>query len=281
MVSELQALERVERTGEKPNETQKAFQAEYLQLVQNRQPLSGDQQIIILGPSGDTTSDKGGKPAKQGPETPIDRLEKAAEEYMKTGKLTPELRKKFDGVVAESDKGPSPRIPVLEKQIQGLADEAKAYFTPEKQQEAKTLQEDLNTQVSSLSEQEQQGLKMMLFMRALTPPDERKEVDDAIEKMAPGLMDKSKKLETVMGPVREKYKEAMSLQQEIELEKNANIMSRVVYAEVLLDAGDEKGAQKLIREAAVKDQKLLDSEYFVDLAERAGLERKMLIVLQA
>ncbi len=280
MGSELQALERVERTGEKPNETQKAFQAEYLQLVQNRQPSGGDQQIIILGAS-DKTSGTPDKPAKQGPETPMDRLEKAAEEYMKTGKLTPELRKRFEGVVAESDKGPSPRIPVLEKQIQGLADEAKAYFTQEKQQEAKTLQDDINTQVSSLSEQEQQGLKLMLFMRALTPPDERKEMDDAIEKMVPGLMDKSKKLEAVMGPVREKYKEAMSIQEEIELEKKANIMSRVVYAEVLLDAGDEKGAQKLIREAAVKDQKLLDSEYFVDLAERAGLERKMLIVLQA
>lgn len=286
MGSELKALERVERSGEKPNETQKAFQTEYLKLVQNREPLQnqdGDQAIIIGDPS-DKATDKTEKAAKrEGPESAIDHLAKATEEYMKSGTLTPELRKTFEGVVAEADKETSPRIPVLEKKLQGLADEAKVYFTPEKQAEAKDLQKQLNELTENLTDDQRQSLAVMMLMRAFTEPgsEERKEVDGVIEQTAPGLMEKSGKLEAVLKPVREKMEEGMAVQQEIDLEKKAPVMSRVVFAEVLLDSGDEKGAQKLIREAAVKDQTLLDSEYFVDLAQRAGLDRKQLMVYKA
>ncbi len=286
MVSELQALERVERTGEKPNETQKAFQSEYLKLVQHREPLQsqGDGQVIILGVPTDKASEKSEKSAqREGPESAIDRLAKAAEEYMKSGNLTPELRKKFEGVVAEADKETSPRIPVLEKKLQGLADEAKAYFTAEKQAEAKDLQNQITEQTENLTDEQRQSLAVMMLMRMFTEPgsEERKEIDGVIEQTAPGLMEKTGKLEGVLKPVREKMEEGMAVQQEIDLEKKAPVMSRVIFAEVLLDSGDRKSAQGLIRDAAAKDQSLLDSEYFVDLAQRAGLERKHLIVYKA
>lgn len=282
MVSELQALERVERTGEKPNETQKAFQSEYLKLVQLQTDKPSGNVIFLEAPTQtDKAIDKADKPAEQqGPKTPIERLEKAVEQYGASRTLTPELQKEFEGIVTDSDK-PSTRIPELERKIEGLADEAKKIFPKEKQDEAKALQTAMDEQVQALSEDQQQGLVMMMFLRNLAPPDERKEVDDAIEKIAPGLMEKSNKLQTLMAPVREKLDQAMELQQEIELEKKADVMSRIIYAEVLLDSGNEKGAQKFIREASNKDQKLLDSEYFVDLAERAGLKRKDLILLRA
>jgi len=212
-----------------------------------------------------------------GPVSPMDRVGNALEAYMKEGKLSPELKKQFESAIADTDKGPSPAVAELTKKQESLTAELKALFPEDKQKEAKALQEGIAADLSKLPDDKKQQVGILLGVLAQAQnPDDQKKIVEAMQKIAPEAMDKMDKLDKLMEPVLKKAQELQMTSMALEVEKKDGVVTRVLYAQVCLDAGDDKTAAKYLREAANKDQSLLQDPSFNQLLEQAGLDAKSL-----
>lgn len=259
-------------TGDQAAQEQEAHltRVALLQEAQQRTPQDAPAQV----------TDKTIPAAKpqEGPQSPLDRMGNALEAFMKNGgKLTPELKKEFEGAIADTDKGPSPAIPELTKKAADLQDEIKKLFPPEKQQEAKDLQTGLEADMKKLPDDKRQQLMLLMqIMGQAENKDDAQKIVDKMKQVAPDVVDKMEKLDKLMGPVLEKTGEYQATSMALAMEQKDAIVTRILYAQVCLHSGDQATAAKYIKQAADKDQDLLKDPQFAALAAAAGLDVKNL-----
>lgn len=225
--------------------------------------------------SRDRAGTKTAEAAKAG--SPIEQLTGAMKELQANKfELTPAIKKKFEDAIVASDR-PSPKIPELKKQAEKLAADMEKALPKEKQEEVGKLMQGMNSKIegSQLSDEDKLSMAMMLQLRDAAASDEDiAAIDQELDQLVPGLGQDLSKIDAIMKPLAAIGERAEALMKEMKQEASQDTLTRVTYARVLHELGDDAGARKWVRDAAAKHQELLKDAAFMGFAMQLGLDPK-------
>ncbi|HEY9868011.1 MAG TPA: hypothetical protein V6D08_02285 [Candidatus Obscuribacterales bacterium] len=245
-----------------------ALFSEYAQLTAQDRNLKHNREVAKLAEGQD-----GAKPGTDlSKTTPAESAAKAFETFASTGKLTPELKKQFEDAIAGADKGPSPKIPALEKQVADLQKEFERVYPQATRDEVKKLDKEIEDSFKKLPQDKQEEFAMLLQFRGLVSDADRQKIDERLKQIAPDIVDKINKIEQLQAPAAAVVEKLQEASEALALEKNQDSITRLLYGIALLQSGDRDGAKKQIADAATKNPSLLDSADFVQLARELGID---------
>ncbi len=207
----------------------------------------------------------------------IEKTNQAIQEFDRTNKLSPEIKKLFEEAIADSDKGASKKIPDLEKKIRELSIEYEKAMPESLQKEIQGFAEQVNKKLAQSTPEQKKELKELVAKASSGDAAERAAAEVGIEKMmqsiAPVAYNKAKELAAPGNAIAIKHAAA---EDALLAEQNQGAIARFAYARTLLLSGEVAQSRALLKETAQKFPIALEEKAFQNLLKATGLDDKEL-----
>lgn len=168
--------------------------------------------------------------------------------------LTPEMKQQFEAAIQQADSGQSPVLTQLKTEFDAQSQALTAAITPDISAKLQELNTQLGQQMSTMTpEQQSQVTALFAMLDAATSAEDKTQVRQSLLELAPGMTPILDQRDQITAPFEQQLFAVNALGQELNAEQNQAAVTRMIYAQTLVAAGDRAGAAAMIDQAIARN----------------------------